>query len=275
MFQFDRSEEEQIQLLEFIISPKIPCSGNLKRVRSSPTKIKILYHLFQLSKKISSGEWEVIYQNLENLSKHSGVGKKHFSEFINSPEFSLFGKVQHRKGTTNLCGLKKWLIDLFYFLEKKGMMKFFRKNFEKWKEVFMRRLNKWLMPLIRSGLSLYQILMNKLSTRKILKGGDPKGLKGGAIKYSSSSYKAFQGSKSNTEQPLTLAAQNMCEVNRLLKDRFHIRDGDIYMLSNSFSLNHHKRAIKLGISWLKRGMLPTSPVRMYQTCLNKTRSKRI
>jgi|GEM_PF-6668452 len=262
------SQEIQVQLLETIIDPRIACSGKFLRARACPTKIKILYHLFQLEKNVASGKWSSIYQGKTAISKCAGVGKKHFAEFINSPDFELFGEVDHRKGTTNIYRLKKWVIETFTFFERTGLMKNFRQNFEEWREKFCRRLHKWLLPLLRAGHSLYQIFVNKLSTKKPLKGDDPKVLKGDGIKPSGS-YEAFQGSKSKHELPVV---NQFVDILGKLKDRFLLKEGDINQIMGRYSLSHLKKAIRKGEEWLKNGLDVRSPVQTFQSCLNKTRS---
>lgn len=265
----DQNWEINLQLLEIIVSPSIPVSKKCLRKRSAPSKIKSLYHLYQLHKNVRKRQWTAVFQGKTKIAKNAKISKRHFSEFVNSSDFMFFGDVIKRPGTTNQYKIHDWLFEAFEFFEKKGMMKNFRENHDLWKEVFLKRLKHWLLPLVRKGHTLNQILMNKISTKTKLKGVDPKTLKGVGIKYTSSSYKAFHESVSNTEQP-SLAIQEMCEVDRLLKTRFQIREGDVYMLTKSFSLNHHKRAIRLAESWLKSGMKMDIPIRVYQSCLNKT-----
>jgi len=117
------SEELNITLLEILVDPKVPLSKKCIRARSSPTKIKTLYHLFQLYKNVESGKWGAIYQGKERLSKNAGISKNHLSEFVNSEDFKIFGDIQHRKGKTSIYRLKRWVVDAFHFFEKKGMMK--------------------------------------------------------------------------------------------------------------------------------------------------------
>lgn len=265
------SQEFNIQLLESIISPSVPCTEKCLKNKSAPTKIKSLYHLFQLSKNINSGKWTGIYQGKTRIAKDARISKKAFCEFINK-DFKLFGRVIHRPGTTNVYRLDDWVIELFGFLERIGMMKNFRKNFSDWKKKFKTRLCKWLLPLLRKGVTLSQILMNKISTKKDLKGGDLNPVKGGGIKPSGS-HEAFQGFRSKPEHPIVPVVNDFVEISRLLSSRFLLKEGDINQLMRDFSLSHHKKAVLFGERWLKNGLKSRSPVKIYQCCLNKTKRK--
>jgi len=266
------SQEIQAQLIEALIQPLVPVSGKCLRARSAPTKIKLLYHLFQLHKNLRNHKWTSIYQGQKALSKGAKVGIKHLSEFINSPDFAIFGKVVHRKGTTSQYELNSWVLHFFDFFEKKGMMKNFRENPAEWKRFFLKRFHKWLLPLLQSGNSLTQILMNKLSTKSKLKGGDLNSLKGGTIKPSGSFIKP-SGSKSKSECPPLPVIKDLLELDQTLKDRFKLRDGDRNISIKYFTLNHHQRAVRLGESMLRNGINLRSPARFYQSCLNQTKRK--
>lgn len=264
------SQEIQVQMIEALINPCVACSGKMMRIRSCPTKIMTLYHLFQLHKNIKSGKWTSIYQGKTAMAKGAGVSIRHLSEFLNSSDFELFGDVTHRPGTTSIYTLKPWVIETFTFFEKKGMMRMFRENFKEWKKRFLNRLRKWLLPLLRKGYSLWQVFVNKLSTEKALKGVDLKTLKGVGIKPSGSSHKALHGSRSNNEYPTVPVVNDFLEISRILASRFSLKEGDINQLMSRYSLFRLKKAAKLGEQWLKNGIQVCSPVRLYQACLNKT-----
>jgi hypothetical protein len=268
MKSLEESQEFQVTLLESLIDPRVACSGKLERARASPTKIKALYHLYQLQKNVTSGKWKSIYQGKTAISESAQISKNHFSEFVNSPDFHLFGEVTHRPGTTNIYKLQEWVIQTFVFLERTGMMKNFRQNFADWRDKFLARLHKWLLPLLRKGYALAQILMNKISTKQKLKGDDLKPLKGGGIKPSGSSYQAFQGSKSNTEPPDPILS-GFVEAFGTLRDRFCIKEGDLYWIKENIPLKNIKKAIIVGQEWLKNGIEIRSPIRMFMGAMKK------
>jgi hypothetical protein len=154
------------------------------------------------------------------------------------------------------------------------MMKNYLKKFDWWYNDFSKRMKKWLIPLVQEGLSvrdIYARLMNRFSTEKSLKLHSRKSLKLHTIKPSGI-HEDFVY-KSNTEPALPYV-QGLLDLGSHLKGRFSLREGDVNMLMKSFSLNHHKRATNLYELWLKRGISPQSPIRLYQTCLNKTRNEK-
>ena len=195
------------------------------------------------------------------------VGRKSSTKFLCGEGEVFFEKIPRYKAT-NIYKLHEWVIECFEFFEKKGMMHGIMQDFEKWRKCFLKRLDKWLLPLLEKGLPLRDILMNKLSTRKPLKGADPKPLKGAGIKPSES-HEAFQGSKSNTESHIPFS--ELKEVGDTLV-RLSLKEGDIRMLLRCYSLNWLKRACKLMNEWRLRGMEFKSPVRVFQTCLNRTKA---
>lgn len=268
------SEEFQVNFIESLVDPHVPFSGKCERSRVSPTKIKAIYHLYQLTKNIQSGKWTSIYQGITRISKGALVSKRHLSQFVNNPDFDFFGSVEHRPGTTNIYRLNSWVLDLFSFFEKKGLMKHFRTDFKRWRVFFLRRINSWLIPLLQKKVTLREILMNKISTTKNLKGNDLKFLKGNGIKPSGAN-KALQGSISNTERLTIPASKDFDEIAQTLSLRFSLKEGDLNMVMNSFTLNHHKSALVVREKFRLNGIEARSPIRLYQHCLNITKRNKI
>lgn len=266
------NHEFQIQLLESVINPVMALTGCKIRARAAPTKIKALYHLYQLNKNILNGKWlsQKNYQGKTRIAKEAKISKKHFSEFINSPDFNLFGKVTHRDGETNIYYLEPWLVEAFQFFERKGMMKDFRENFIKWKDRFLKRLHKWLLPLLRKGHSLKDILMNKLCTKQKLKGDGCQTLKGDGMNLFEVPFMKPTGSKSKPEELKVPGFDSYLKVGEKILN-FGLQDADILQVMRDYSLNHHKKACNLFELWKKRGIEIHSPVKLYQTCLNRTK----
>lgn len=124
--------------------------------------------------------------------KNTGhISRKAVTKFITG-EGLVFFKKTRRFQATNIYKMHEWVIDVFRFFEKKGMMKGIMEDYDKWREVFLRRLNKWLLPLLEKGNTLKHILMNKICTKPKLKGAYPNPLKGASIKPSGF-YESFQG----------------------------------------------------------------------------------
>lgn len=277
MSDFLGNQEFYLNLLDALIDPRV---GEC-RARSAPTKIKFLYHIFQLEKKRNAESWQYICFSKEDLAKQAKISRRHITDFINSPDAELFVDVVRRgrkkgekKYQSNIYTLKPWLIKIFEFYEKTGIMRGFRDDFSAWKKTYKKRFLKWVIPQIQKGLSLEQILekkqvMNKLSTVLNAKGSADSGLKGAGIKYIHRPIK-HSGYKSKYEQPIP-AVQGLLEVGELLRDRFFLQEGDINMLLSRVDLNTHKKACGIGLNWLKNGLNMRSPVRTYQACINKAR----
>lgn len=272
------NDEFHLNLIEFLIQPACPVK---QRCRSAPTKIKILYHLFQLSKNVISGKWTDIYQSTKEIAKGAKVTKRHFDEFINSGDAEIFMDIRRRgrkPGTnyfqTNIYTLKPWVVRLFRFFELEGMMRNFSKDFVGWKSTFLKRLRNRIIPLIRKGLSLVEIRkktkdINKFSTKNGLKGVTENGLKGVSIKYPSDSPIKHTGIRSNTDLPVI---NDFVEISRKMEDRFLLQKGDINQFMKNYSVAHHKRALYLGEEWLRNGLSVRCPVLVYQDCLNRTKN---
>ena len=309
------SEEIYLQFLEFIIQP--PNARNAKwkktslqssnspiekrnRVRSSPHKIKILYQIFQFHKNVKAGKWDKIFPGRSLISRSCGVGVQHISEFINSKEFTYYGSADHRGGTTNIYRLNPQMVDIFNFLEKKGMMKNFRQDFPKWKVVFLKRLRMWLLPLLREGLTLESILTNKLRTKSslkgddlnvinegyaqeealmnrlrtetALKGDDPTSLKGDGIKSSGgSSHKAlYETRRGDPSQSESLVSLDVKEIEIRLRESVRLKDRDIHNVMNYFTLHHLKEAVIMAEKCMKTSNKIDSPIAFFRWCLKKT-----
>jgi hypothetical protein len=275
MKDISQTEEFRVNFIESLVAPCIPSAGKQKRARSAPTKIKSLYHLFQLNKNIKNKKWSKNFQGKTAISEKALVSKRHFSDFVNSSDFNFLGKVKHRGGTTNEYELEPWVVDMFSFFEKKGMMQNFRQDFDKWKRTFLKRINHWLLPLLRKGHTLSQILMNRLSTKQNLKGVDPKHLKGVGIKPKASPsrvpYEALQGSRTKQSVPSIPAFQEFCELSETLSTRFLIKDGDLNMLMNSYSLKQIKGGIRMRESYRLQGFMARSPIASFIHCIEKSK----
>jgi hypothetical protein len=279
--QNPENQEINLHLLDALIAPK---AGIGWRVRSAPTKIKILYQFYQYTKRATFQNWENICPSKEDIAKHACVSRRHVTDFITSPDAELFIDIQRRErlpGTkkyqSNIYRLKPWLIEIFSFYEKTGMMKGFRNDFNAWKKTYHKRFWKWLIPQIQKGLSLKDVvekkrLVNKLSTGLHVKGAADRTLKGAGIKYIHSPIK-HSGSRSNTQHPIP-AVQGLLDVGEVLRTRFFLNEGDINQLLTTVDLRTHKSACRIGLEWLKKGREVRTPVRLYQKCINLVKEAR-
>jgi hypothetical protein len=269
MKNLENSPAFQVALIDAII---FPATGKI-----SPVKIKSIYHLFQLSKKVDRKEFTDISQGKELICEKGKFGRTQFTKFINSPDFQLFGKVIHRNNgvedLTNLYELHDWVKSIFRFFEKVGMMQGFRNEFERWRCRIKRRLRKWLLPLLEAGKTFSQILenrklVNKLSTKTVSKPTDPTLSKPTAIKHTSymGSIKPSRESKSKQELP---AIRGFCQIAETLSVRFSIRDGDLNMIMNSFSLKEIKSGLRMRENWKANGFQAKSEIGAFLACMRK------
>lgn len=194
-----------------------------KRARDRITNIKILYGLYQLNKNKKSGKWKEVAPGKSRIGKTAKVSRKAVTRFINGDGLVFFKKTSRFK-TTNIYEMEKWVVEFFEFFERKGMMKGFMNDFDVWKKKFLKRLDKWLLPLLEKKFTLHQILMNKLSTKKELKGAYPPPLKGAGIKPTGSMNPI--GIKTKDENA-DLGLQQSNEVAGILSSRLFLSGADI------------------------------------------------
>lgn len=164
-------------LLLYLIEPVAPRTETSKRIRSKPTQIKILNALYQLNKNTISGKWTAIAPGKNLIAKAAQVSSDSVQSFINSPDFLLFGEKQERFQATNIYKLHPWVVQLFKFFEVKGMMKNIQTDFKSWRSTFAKRMKKWLLPLLEKGVTIKDILAQRLSTKKTLNSTPPPPLK--------------------------------------------------------------------------------------------------
>lgn len=258
-----------VLLIKYLLNPVVSRGIKSQRKRYRPTEFKTLNAMYQLNKNVGR-TWEIFACGKKTIGKTAQkIGRKAITRFICGEGLVFFKKTPRFK-TTNIYELEKWVVDVFRFFEKKGMMQGIVQDFHKWRRNFLKRLENWLLPLLEKGHSLKDVLMNKLSTKRPLKGADPNPLKGAGIKPSGC--EAFQGSKSNIEF-LSPSIQTFIQTQQELYGRFKLREGDIHIFMNCYDLNHHQRAMTMGRVWLSNGLQPENPVRIYQKLLNKTKRK--
>lgn len=266
------NDHQNALLIRYLLDPAIPCRGKMQRARYKPVDFKILNAIYQLNKNIINNRWENISCGKRLIAKAAGVSVKAVTEFICGDGLVFFDKtLRHKK--TNIYRLEPWVVEIFRFFEKTGMMKGVTKDFEKWRENFLKRIKKWVLPLLEKGETFSSILVNNLSMKKRLKGVDPKVLKGASIK-SNRDNKAFQGSRSISEWPPDPILSKFSEIQDTLENKFHIVGGDLVFAMRSFSQNDLKRGIDTMEIWKKRGMEPRSPIKVFMSAISDSRKHR-
>lgn len=186
------NDHTNVLLIKYLLDPVISRGKKNTRIRYRPTEFKALNAMYQLNKNVIRGDWQKFACGKKKIGKAARkISTKSVTKFICGEGLIFFKKAKRFKAT-NIYELHEWVVQVFRFFEKKGMMKGIMDDFDNWRDVFLRRLNNWLLPLLEKGLTLKDVLMNKLCTKPKLKGADPIPLKGAGIKPSGF-YEAFQG----------------------------------------------------------------------------------
>jgi hypothetical protein len=205
------------------------------------------------------------------------------------------GSVEHREFTSNIYRLNPWVVRLFEFLEAKGMMKKFRSNFSSWKSTFLKRVHNWLLPLLRKQLSLKDILMNRVTNKKSLKGLAERNLKGlpinhyvtdkapkGEFRTNIGTQNRFSKSKEKNSlqekehfdhlKDIELGIQEHTKVALELASRIGMGGADIKHFLSKNSLPLVKKATRILCSRIEKlNFKPISKVRSLQSIINKLR----
>jgi len=74
------SDYEAALFLRELIAPTKICEAENTRNRAAPTRIKFVYHLFQLTKNVRSGKWDSIYMAIPNMARDARVSKRKITE---------------------------------------------------------------------------------------------------------------------------------------------------------------------------------------------------
>jgi len=220
----------EIQLYQFLGLANFVNPNNIRQ-KISNTPFKVLQAIYLIARTNHSKGREETYPCKETIAKVAGCGRRKVTEFINSPACSEFCEVireydhVNKRFRPNRYILKDWVIQLFMLFWRSGMMKNFKTNFEKWRSEFKKRIYKWLIPLVQKGKTLKEIwngVMNKLSTKRGLIGAAGNGLIGAGINPTGN--KALRENE-YTEDPIQ---KSIGQTVGILRDRFHLREGDIH-----------------------------------------------
>lgn len=146
------------------------------------------------------------------------------------------------------------------------MLRGIMQDFEKWRKIFLKRLNKWLLPLLEKGHTLKDLLVNKLSTEKPLKGAHHIPLKGAGIKPTEN----IKPTGFKTNIVLAAPVREAQETWQAL-DRLHIGEVDArhFMFKNPLGILN--RAAHTLAGWMQSGTRINSPVRALQSIIAKQR----
>jgi hypothetical protein len=272
----DEFDTEQQLYLLLILSEFVDPKNIRKKRKTNPFKILNAIYLFTKHAKIKN--FKEVFPSYDLLAKMAHCSRKEVAELISSGELDIFCDIQKEYFKTNRYFLKPWVFKWFEVLYREGFMKWLHEDFKKWRHVFQKRMKKLIMPLIEKGFNIWKIsieLLNRLSTKRKLKGDTVNRLKGDTIK-TNSEMKTYVF-KTNIVKPpdkpifdeidlIFTEHKGLCMV---LKDRFNMKIADIYHFIRKNSVCHLRCAVSLLEKRYSTGWRANSPVKALQSILNK------
>lgn len=246
--------------LELIFALGISYEKNYTARRHfAPSHIKILYNLYQYSKRHVS-----IYPGAKKQAsaKSVDVCERTVFRFVNSKEFEQFGQKIRRDYTSNAYELHGWVIECFQNLEKLGFMKFFATNFKKWHKLWMLQVPRFIVNKLLNILTWEDLSMKKrkLSTNQ----GDrcPRGrgidvpLQGASL----SSQGSLEDGIREAMNPFSAKHEEMVDA---LEKEFGILAGDIHYITNNLGLRDMQGGINIFRQRVQKGWKVNSPIKCF------------
>lgn len=222
-------ENLEIQAFQFLGLASYTNPENVRQ-RTSESPFRVLNALYLITiTNINKGRTET-YPCKETIAKVAKCSRSKVTEFINSPAVEEFCHVireydhANKRFRANRYVVKQWVINFFQLFWRSGMMKHFKTDYKRWFTTFKKRIYNWLIPLFQKGKTIKEIFdsaVNKLSTKDDLKLAAGSALKVAGINPSGD--KAYENE--DTGDPISTEVKNVVGI---LKNRFHLRDGDIY-----------------------------------------------
>lgn len=255
-------QETSLYLLECLADSMVNPNG--KRARKKKTPFRIINSIYLFTKRMTEkGNSREIFPGKALLAKMSGCSISEVTKFITSKEIDLFCEVKREKFKSNTYILKEWVFCFFRLFWRSGMMKEYNKDYDRWIGDFKKRIRKWLVPLLQSGVTMQEIwqsVLNKLSTRNPVKKATTTPLKEPLL--SPTEYMKPLGSKLNSEDgisQLPFFVDSLRLANEM-KNRFSMREADINTILRGFSLSDVKGGFGVHIQRLQGGLKPKSQV---------------
>lgn len=135
--------------------------GPYKRHKSS---LKILYEIFRFIKWGKKQGYEEIYPGIERIAKNALCCQRQVQRFLKTELFKTLGECIHRSGQSSVYRLNDWVERLFTALERKGVMKNIKENFDKFHKRFKKFMDVCVIGAMELGHGLIEVL-NKLCTK--------------------------------------------------------------------------------------------------------------
>ena len=155
------------------------------------------------------------------------------------------------------------------------MMRGFLDNYSKWLSGFKKRLSRWIIPLVEGGMSIKQIyegLVNKLSTKSMLKSTVANPLKSAGINPS--------GNSLNLKSPRTDFFSSQEEERRAqtLESKlygFKLTVSQVSYLKDTYYLQEIRDGVNMLSQWIDNMMVVKSPIAAIMAAIKKTSKEKI
>lgn len=262
----------QLSDLATLINPKN------KRIRVKKTPFKVLQAIYQITRTNENKGRHSHYPSKELIAHVAGCGRRQVTEVINAEYFKEFCEVYRdydivkKRFKSNRYVLKQEVYEFFGLFWRSGMMKHYRTNWDWWISDFKKRIYNWLIPLLDKGNSVRDILetvMNKLSTKKGLKGAADKCLKGADINPTGlhKDY-VLELNRENPVQSLPVFGE-LTMIGNQMANRFQIKEADINSIMRAFRPIDLKNGYRIHCKRLESGFKPVNPTAAFIDAIKK------
>lgn len=276
-------QNQQIELFQLLgLAVYIPLkdedSTKKRRNRIKKTPFKVLQGIFQLVQNNLNKKRTEHYPSKELIAEVSGCTRRQVTEFITSEVSKEFVDVFReydpvtKKFKANRYMLKDWVFDAFRLFWRSGMMKHYQTNWDWWISDFKNRIYNWLIPLLDKGMNFKEIhasVMNKLSTKKSLKGAAANPLKGADIKPTGLHKDYVTRTNGISEPPQVPILQEMTFICNTMVNRFHVKEGDMNRILRYYTPVDVKTGYRIHSEWVNNGFKPKSPAATFVAAIQK------
>jgi hypothetical protein len=225
----------------------------------SPSKIKILYNLYQYTKKYPN-----VYPGAKKQAdaKSVKVSTKTVSRFVNSHQFHVYGEKVKRDYNSNAYKLHPWVIECFQNLEKLGFMKFFASDFKRWHNLWNLQIPRFIVNKLMN-ISTWDDLhekKQKLSTKRRDRCPAQKGIDVPLLGSTISLQGSLEDVIRETMNPFSMQHEKI--VNALDKE-FGLKGGDINYVTNYLGLRDMQGGINILRQRVEKGWKIDSPIKSF------------
>jgi len=252
-----KSPADQVELI-FALGVTYEKNETARR-HFAPSNIKILYNLYQYSKRHAS-----IYPGAKKQAsaKSVKVCERTVFRFVNSKEFEQFGKKIRRDYTSNAYELYEWVIECFQNLEKLGFMKFFATDFKKWHRLWKLQIPRFIMNRLLniSTWSNLSMKKSKLSTNPRDRCPMGMGIDVPVLEASLSSLGSLEDGVRGAKNPFSAKHEEIVEA---LESEFSMKHGDIHYVTNYLGLRDMQGGVNILRQRVHKGWRVDSPIKAF------------